>query len=129
MSALRVALPNTMMSEKKSSLLASLSHAKSSPVELREAPAEHTEAEHHERRRHDVASLHGESAAQRQAITELLFFASVGDVKRCKRICATWTIDVSLVGWLVGGDVVCWVAVCSPPPDARRRADDDIFFA
>ena len=70
--------------------MASLSHAKSSPVELREAP-------HEAERRRDVASLHGESAAQRQAITELLFFASVGDVKRCKRICATWTIDVSLL--------------------------------
>lgn len=28
-------------------------------------------------------SLHGESAAKRQAITELLFFASTGDIARC----------------------------------------------
>lgn len=29
-----------------------------------------------------------------QAITELLFFASVGDVSRCKKICKTWRIQV-----------------------------------
>lgn len=29
-------------------------------------------------------SLHGETAAKRQAITELLFFASVGDLYRCR---------------------------------------------
>ncbi|KAF8063844.1 TRN1 [Scenedesmus sp. PABB004] len=39
------------------------------------------------------ASLHGEHAARRQAITELLFFASVGDVQRCKKICKTWRIQ------------------------------------
>jgi hypothetical protein len=39
------------------------------------------------------ASLHGENAARRQAITELLFFASVGDVNRCQRICRTWRIQ------------------------------------
>ncbi|WIA42498.1 hypothetical protein OEZ86_008486 [Tetradesmus obliquus] len=39
------------------------------------------------------ASLHGENAARRQAITELLFFASVGDVSRCKKICKTWRIQ------------------------------------
>lgn len=40
------------------------------------------------------ASLHGENAARRQAITELLFFASVGDLNRCKKICKTWRIQV-----------------------------------
>lgn len=40
-------------------------------------------------------SLHGQNAARRQAITELLFFASVGDLLRCQKICATWKIDVS----------------------------------
>ncbi|KAF6260215.1 protein kinase [Scenedesmus sp. NREL 46B-D3] len=39
------------------------------------------------------ASLHGENAARRQAITELLFFSSVGDVSRCKKICKTWCIQ------------------------------------
>lgn len=39
-------------------------------------------------------SLHGQNAARRQAITELLFFASVGDLSRCQRICNTWKIDV-----------------------------------
>eukprot|EP00775_Hariotina_reticulata_P001428 gene1428-1769_t len=41
------------------------------------------------------ASLHGENAARRQAITELLFFASVGDVSRCRKICKTWSIQVT----------------------------------
>ncbi len=40
-------------------------------------------------------SLHGETAARRQAITELLFFASVGDVYRCKRIVSAWALNVS----------------------------------
>ena len=34
-------------------------------------------------------------AAQRRAITELLFFASVGDVRRCERLCRVWNLDVS----------------------------------
>ena len=41
-----------------------------------------------------VSSLHGAKAARRHAITELLFFASVGDVKRCKRICEAWKVSV-----------------------------------
>jgi hypothetical protein len=40
------------------------------------------------------ASLHGENAARRQAITELLFFSSVGDLNRCKKICRTWGVQV-----------------------------------
>lgn len=39
-------------------------------------------------------SLHGAVAAKRQATTELLFFASVGDIGRIKTICETWGIDV-----------------------------------
>ncbi|KAI8473279.1 MAG: protein kinase [Monoraphidium minutum] len=39
------------------------------------------------------ASLHGDSAARRQAITELLFFSAVGDLVRCKKICAVWQIN------------------------------------
>lgn len=35
-------------------------------------------------------SLHGESAARRQAVAELLFFASVGDLYRCKKISVAW---------------------------------------
>lgn len=42
-------------------------------------------------------SLHGETAARRQAITELLFFASVGDLYRCKKIVASWGLNVSCV--------------------------------
>lgn len=33
-------------------------------------------------------------AAKRRAITELLFFASVGDLKRCQRIVRLWHLDV-----------------------------------
>ena len=43
----------------------------------------------------DVATLHGETAAQRQATTELAFFASVGDLHRCKRIAQRWALNVS----------------------------------
>ena len=39
-------------------------------------------------------SLHGETAARRQAITELLFFASVGDLHRCKKLVTSWGLDV-----------------------------------
>eukprot|EP00955_Chlamydomonas_euryale_P051410 354861-Chlamydomonas_euryale.AAC.19 len=39
-------------------------------------------------------SLHGESAAKRQAITELLFFASVGDLHRCRKIVQAWNLKV-----------------------------------
>ncbi|CAL5224575.1 g7281 [Coccomyxa viridis] len=40
-------------------------------------------------------SLHGAVAARRQATTELLFFASVGDIGRIRKICETWGINVS----------------------------------
>ncbi|KAG2500845.1 hypothetical protein HYH03_001606 [Edaphochlamys debaryana] len=39
-------------------------------------------------------SLHGENAARRQAITELLFFASVGDLYRCKKIIHAWGLNI-----------------------------------
>lgn len=39
--------------------------------------------------------LHGESAARRQAITELLFFASVGDLFRCRKISAAWRLTLT----------------------------------
>lgn len=40
-------------------------------------------------------SLHGDTAARRRAITELLFFASVGDVRRCQRIVRLWNLKIS----------------------------------
>ena len=36
-------------------------------------------------------------AARRRAITELLFFASVGDIRRCQRIVRIWNLQVG--GW------------------------------
>eukprot|EP00198_Chlamydomonas_reinhardtii_P001505 XP_001690841.1 protein kinase [Chlamydomonas reinhardtii] len=42
----------------------------------------------------DQDSLHGENAARRQAITELLFFASVGDLYRCKKIIHAWGLNI-----------------------------------
>eukprot|EP00798_Chlamydomonas_sp_ICE-L_P006021 gene6021-5329_t len=39
-------------------------------------------------------SLHGETAARRQAITELLFFSSVGDLYRCKKITTAWNLEL-----------------------------------
>jgi hypothetical protein len=41
-------------------------------------------------------SLHGESAARRQAISELLFFASIGDIYRCRKITLGWGLNVSV---------------------------------
>ncbi|EIE26582.1 kinase-like protein [Coccomyxa subellipsoidea C-169] len=43
----------------------------------------------------DVQSIHGDMAAKRRAITELLFFASVGDLRRCQRIVRLWKLKVS----------------------------------
>ena len=34
-------------------------------------------------------------AAKRRAVTELLFFASVGDMRRCQRIVRIWNLIVS----------------------------------
>jgi len=45
------------------------------------------------RKARNTASLHGESAARRQAVTELLFFCSIGDLGRIKKICDTWNIE------------------------------------
>eukprot|EP00887_Chlorella_sp_A99_P006013 scaffold27.g6013.t1 len=43
----------------------------------------------------DFGSIHGDTAARRRAITELLFFASVGDLRRCKRIVRLWNLKAS----------------------------------
>lgn len=42
-----------------------------------------------------MESIHGDTAARRRAITELLFFASVGDVRRCQRIARIWNLKVA----------------------------------
>jgi hypothetical protein len=59
-------------------------------------------------------SLHGDSAARRQAVTELLFFSSVGDLARCQRICASWRIDVSRHRFALAGPVGLFGRVCLP---------------
>lgn len=46
----------------------------------------------------DSQSIHGESAAKRRAVTELLFFASVGDLARCQRIARLWKLQVGDAG-------------------------------
>lgn len=46
-------------------------------------------------------SLHGESAARRQAVAELLFFSGVGDLSRCTKIVNTWKLDVG--GFMLQG--------------------------
>lgn len=40
-------------------------------------------------------SMHGADAARRQAITELLFFASVGDLLRCQRLVKHFALDIT----------------------------------
>lgn len=47
--------------------------------------------QHSTEKRHDLLQ-----AAQRRAITELLFFCSVGDVRRCQRLCTLWHMQVTL---------------------------------
>uniref|UniRef100_A0A7S0UV82 Protein kinase domain-containing protein n=1 Tax=Polytomella parva TaxID=51329 RepID=A0A7S0UV82_9CHLO len=42
----------------------------------------------------EIYSLHGESAARRRAIAELIFFAGANDLRRCKKISSTWNIKV-----------------------------------
>eukprot|EP00877_Chromochloris_zofingiensis_P012895 jgi/Chrzof1/785/Cz01g28220.t1 len=48
--------------------------------------------------RRDVYSIHGEQAAKRRAIAELIFFAGTNDARRCKQIASTWSIDVTEKG-------------------------------
>lgn len=43
-------------------------------------------------------------AARRRAVTELMFFASVGDLKRVERIVKLWKLNVSRVGGGGGND-------------------------
>lgn len=41
-----------------------------------------------------MPSLHGEQAARRRAVAELIFFAGTNDLKRCRQIAKTWNIPV-----------------------------------
>lgn len=41
---------------------------------------------------------HTSQAARRRAVTELMFFASVGDLKRVERVVKLWKLNVSRVG-------------------------------
>lgn len=68
-------------------------------------------------------------AARRRAITELLFFASVGDTRRCQRIVRLWNLDVrGRAGRTVGdaGAVLHHAAprhvLCSPGGAAAASA-------
>mmetsp|Transcript_33425 Transcript_33425/g.73919 ORF Transcript_33425/g.73919 Transcript_33425/m.73919 type:complete len:522 (-) Transcript_33425:758-2323(-) len=40
----------------------------------------------------EIYSIHGEQAARRRAIGELIFFAGVNDLRRCKQIASVWNI-------------------------------------
>ncbi|KAJ9508672.1 hypothetical protein QJQ45_027961 [Haematococcus lacustris] len=42
----------------------------------------------------NIHSIHGEQAARRRAIAELIFFAGVNDLRRCKQIVSVWNIKV-----------------------------------
>lgn len=44
---------------------------------------------------HETPSVASIQAARRRAITELLFFASSGDLRRCQRITRLWNLKVS----------------------------------
>ena len=39
--------------------------------------------------------MHGEGAAKRRAIHELLFFAASGDLSRCQKLVSSWRLDLS----------------------------------
>lgn len=43
----------------------------------------------------EMYSIHGEQAAKRRAVGELIFFAGVNDARRCRQIVATWNIKVN----------------------------------
>ncbi|PNW85018.1 hypothetical protein CHLRE_03g168150v5 [Chlamydomonas reinhardtii] len=43
----------------------------------------------------DMYSIHGEQAARRRAIAELIFFAGVNDLRRCRQIAVTWNVKVN----------------------------------
>ncbi|WIA29235.1 hypothetical protein OEZ86_011743 [Tetradesmus obliquus] len=45
--------------------------------------------------RRDIYSIHGEQAAKRRAVAELIFFAGTNDVWRCKQLAGTWNINVA----------------------------------
>lgn len=53
-------------------------------------------------------SLHGESAAKRQAVTELLFFSSVGDLHRVKKIVSAWNLQVGRGPTTCGFSCLTW---------------------
>jgi len=42
----------------------------------------------------ELYSIHGEQAARRRAIGELIFFAGTNDLRRCKQIASVWNIKV-----------------------------------
>jgi len=44
---------------------------------------------------HPQPAPNHQQAAQRRAIAELIFFAGVNDLRRCRQIAATWNIDVT----------------------------------
>lgn len=62
-------------------------------VGMQQAPGD-KETRRHGDKESGGLSLHGEAAARRQAITELLFFASVGDVDRCQKLLEIWGLEV-----------------------------------
>ncbi|PRW60891.1 Dual specificity kinase splA isoform A [Chlorella sorokiniana] len=69
---------------------------KPSNYRAQENGGESAEDTGHSRRRYgDGQSIHGDTAARRRAITELLFFASVGDMRRCQRIVRIWNLQVA----------------------------------
>eukprot|EP00200_Dunaliella_tertiolecta_P005622 CAMPEP_0202350340 /NCGR_PEP_ID=MMETSP1126-20121109/7453_1 /ASSEMBLY_ACC=CAM_ASM_000457 /TAXON_ID=3047 /ORGANISM="Dunaliella tertiolecta, Strain CCMP1320" /LENGTH=516 /DNA_ID=CAMNT_0048942295 /DNA_START=80 /DNA_END=1630 /DNA_ORIENTATION=+ len=43
----------------------------------------------------EIYSIHGEQAARRRAIGELIFFAGVNDLARCRQLASVWGIQVS----------------------------------
>lgn len=51
--------------------------------------------ESHDFQLKEMYSIHGEQAAKRRAIGELIFFAGTNDLRRCKQIAKTWKINVA----------------------------------
>ncbi|MEW5309905.1 MAG: hypothetical protein WDW38_001748 [Sanguina aurantia] len=102
-----------------------------------------------ERDKRQIYSIHGEQAARRRAIAELIFFAGTNDLRRCKQIATTWNIKVkdpnvqdydkrtplhvsaaegafSVVQWLVeegGADVNCLDRHQHTPLEEAARND------
>ncbi len=66
--------------------------------------------------------LAGDTAARRRAITELLFFASTGDLARCQRIVRLWNLKVRRLA-----EAACCLQVAAAPVSVQAPAAETVL--